>query len=558
MPKLLSGQILRDGGSGQFITLPGAQPALGPSPSTGTGFTLITDAAGVTSYSNILGNIVFSNGTLTNYVTNQDFQVGTSGTGTFKIHAPTQFLNSVLFANSLTFVDLLASGLVRFNSGVNSTASNNGTLVVDGGVGITKDVFIDGILDVQDGLNVHGTVELSPAGYSVTISPSSGGLLTISPSAIGSINNLTVGALTPQSGKFTTLEASGDTLITSLTSSTSTATGALVVRGGVGVGADLNASRIFDNANRVISQAYVGPGLSISTNTGPVVTLTNTGVLSLIAGTGTFVSNTTGNVTIWTYGNTFQQVTEQGNTTTLPVYFNNTINATATNTGSIIIAGGVGIAKDIFIGGNIYANNLNPSQIYAYTATFTSTQITGLAGNTTTLSSNALYVAGGTGVQGNLTVGGSGFFYGNLTVFGTLTTVVSSVADIGRKVLALSTSAGPSILAIDSGITVGPISSPFVKFLFDGVNNWKSTGNVIPSTNGGYDLGTSANNWNDLFVQFARVTDGTNATNTTSGALTVVGGAGIGRNLYVGGQARILNDIDSSSTSTGALTVVGA
>jgi hypothetical protein len=60
MPKLLSSQVLRTVGNGQYITLAGAQPALGPTPSTTTGFTLVTDAIGNTSYSDRLGDITFS------------------------------------------------------------------------------------------------------------------------------------------------------------------------------------------------------------------------------------------------------------------------------------------------------------------------------------------------------------------------------------------------------------------------------------------------------------------------------------------------------------------
>ena len=60
----LDGSVLRDGGSGDFITLEGAQPALGPSPTTSTGFTLITDEVGRTRYASSLGNLEFSTGTI--------------------------------------------------------------------------------------------------------------------------------------------------------------------------------------------------------------------------------------------------------------------------------------------------------------------------------------------------------------------------------------------------------------------------------------------------------------------------------------------------------------
>jgi hypothetical protein len=53
------------------------------------------------------------------------------------------------------------------------------------------------------------------------------------------------------------------------------------------------------------------------------------------------------------------------------------------------------------------------------------------------------------------------------------------------------------------------------------------------------------------------MTDGTNATSTTTGTLIVTGGVGISQNLYAGGAARFTAGTASSSTTTGALVVTG-
>jgi len=50
MPRLLSGSTLRRGGSGEFLDLKGAQPQLPPTPTTSTGYTLVTDNLLRTSY----------------------------------------------------------------------------------------------------------------------------------------------------------------------------------------------------------------------------------------------------------------------------------------------------------------------------------------------------------------------------------------------------------------------------------------------------------------------------------------------------------------------------
>jgi hypothetical protein len=462
MPKLLSGQVLRTGGSGQFIALPGAQPALGPTPNTSTGYTLITTPTGITSYSNSLGNVSFFEGSLTNYIPGQNITINVSTSGALVVNAPTIFNNSVLFASTLTFTDLLATGHIRFTGNFGSNAYTTGTLIVTGGVGISENLY---------------------------------------------------------------------------------------------VGNEIHAPRIYDNEVRVISRVQAGVGLS-GGGIGPSVTLTNTGVLSLTAGTGTFVSTSTGDVVVWTYGNTLQDVLTQGNSATIKAYFYNQTNATSVNTAAIVISGGLGVGKDVVVGGTITADNLISNTVVSTNAVFTTTVINGQLSSTSTIRDNALYVAGGVGVQTDLTVGNNAFIYGNLTVLGTATQVIYNVADVGRKVIALSTSAGPAILSIDSGITVGPIANPFVKFLFDGVSSWKSQGNIIPSTGNTYNVGSVSYQWANVYSQKATLGN-TQATSTLSGALQIAGGAGIVGNLYVGGISRIVNSTSATSTLTGALQIQG-
>ena len=462
MPNLLSGQRLRSGGSGQFISLPNAQPALGPSPSTGTGYTLITTPTGITSYASSLGNIQFSQGSLTNYIPGQDISIYVSSTGSLQIYAPTVFNNTVLFKNTFTFTDLEATGHVRFTGGFGSTSYTTGTLVVTGGVGISENLYVNQLI---------------------------------------------------------------------------------------------NASQVFDDNIRVIRQVITGKGLG-GGGYGPVVSLTNTGVTSLTAGTGTFVSTTTGDVVVWTYGNTLQDVLRQGNSATINAYFYNTTNATTAGAAAIVISGGLGVGKDVIVGGKINSTNILTSALTATNAVFTTTVINGLASSTSTLRNNALYVAGGAGIQTDLAVGNDAVIYGNLTVLGTATQVVYNIADVGRKIVALSTSAGPSLLSIDSGITVGPIAAPFAKFLFDGNSSWKSTGNIIPSMNNTYNLGSIAYQWNTVYSQTARF-GSAQSNDIASGAVIIDGGIGIGGNTYIGGLTRVTDTTSATSTLTGALQVQG-
>jgi hypothetical protein len=67
---------------------------------------------------------------------------------------------------------------------------------------------------------------------------------------------------------------------------------------------DISAGNLFDNSNRVVTSVTpsAGNGISLTTVTtsGPSTSFTvnNTGVLSLIAGTGITLSGSTGNITV--------------------------------------------------------------------------------------------------------------------------------------------------------------------------------------------------------------------------------------------------------------------
>lgn len=106
MPRLISGSVLRRGGSGEFIDLEGAQPQLPVSPSTGTGFTLVTDNLLRTSYNSSLGFIEFNTASMYSSLPQ----------GTIRI---------------------LATGTAFL-----STGTQSGTLVITGGVGIGANMHV--------------------------------------------------------------------------------------------------------------------------------------------------------------------------------------------------------------------------------------------------------------------------------------------------------------------------------------------------------------------------------------------------------------------------------
>jgi len=231
-----------------------------------------------------------------------DGQLFTIGTNTWVWNAT---LNAwTKYNNPITTIPILTvTNSLIVTTSTQSTSSTTGAVVVTGGVGIGGN------------LNVAGNLSVSTAGTAA------GG---------GSIN---AGTINATSGTFSILT------VTSSTVSRSPTTGALVVKGGLGVGGNLwIGGSLYAGGGLVLTTASFNDSLSA----GPDISITQVG------GNVLRISNTS----------TLQTVTSRGNTTTNRVLFLNTTNSTSTTTGAITITGGVGIGRDLFVGGNVYAANL--------------------------------------------------------------------------------------------------------------------------------------------------------------------------------------------------------
>lgn len=121
MPRLLSGSTLRKGGSGEFLDLRSAQPQLPPTPTTSTGYTIVTDSLLRSSYSSSLGNLEFNSGTVYSNIPNRNIVL--AGTGT---------------------------GVVVVSGGIVSAGTNTGALIVQGGVGVSRGLW------TGDDIHVNG------------------------------------------------------------------------------------------------------------------------------------------------------------------------------------------------------------------------------------------------------------------------------------------------------------------------------------------------------------------------------------------------------------------
>lgn len=120
MPSLLSGKVLRAGGSGQYLNVQNAQPQLPKSPTTSTGYTIVTDSLLNTTYRSSLGNVEFNQGSLWSNIPNGNLSFVGTGTGVVSIPRTTA-----------------------------STGSSSGALVVAGGIGVAGAIYTGADINVN-------------------------------------------------------------------------------------------------------------------------------------------------------------------------------------------------------------------------------------------------------------------------------------------------------------------------------------------------------------------------------------------------------------------------
>jgi len=124
------------------------------------------------------------------------------------------------------------TGTINLTNTTQSTSIATGSLIISGGVGITKNVFVGGTLNAY-GVAVQGTTGVSTLTYSGT------GAFAISvPSASGTI------ALTSNLSSYAPLAGAtftGALLNSNTTDSTTSTTGSIITSGGIGVAKAINA-----------------------------------------------------------------------------------------------------------------------------------------------------------------------------------------------------------------------------------------------------------------------------------------------------------------------------
>ena len=186
-------------------------------------------------------------------------------------------------------------GAVKFNDTTQSSSKDTGSVILEGGAGIEKNLYVGGGAEVTGVATVTGTLDAN-------------GALTVAGAA----------------------DFATDVDIDDATQSSSTATGALKVDGGVGI----------------VKNLFVGGGAQVTGVTTITGTLDANGALDVdghtelddvnVAGAATFAGAIDANST-----SDFNGVVTVSNTT----------QSSSKDTGAIIVEGGAGIEKNLFVGG---------------------------------------------------------------------------------------------------------------------------------------------------------------------------------------------------------------
>jgi hypothetical protein len=465
-----------------------------------------------------------------------------------ELSVKTRVINST--SSTSTDASLLVTGGITSLISTDATSSSSGgSLTTIGGVAVGKKLYVGGNAFISGGsvsvspLTTNGQTGLSfynDTNFSGNVWRIGQNLPTTSVSSFGISYDGTFSLVVSSSGVIN---------LPNTTVSSSTSTGALTISGGVGILLDLNVG-----GN--ISGTWNGTVVSVSKGGTGASTLTSTGVL---IGNGTSAVST---VSGFTFSSNVLE--------TIKFSVTDATDSTSSTSGSVIISGGVGIAKKLFVGtelnvsGNIsFASgdslicNLSPGNIGSVSITSGSTYDNSVGAGILLKSNDSVSVPGKIVLNcGN--VNNSGYLSvitGNVERMAVLYngTVSFTSADqaISTTVGAVKIAGG---LAVVKNVYIGGILNVAGSIQLSTITSGTWNGDVIDVAYGGtgnstftsgrliYGNGTGALQTNSG-LSFAGVTltvprlsssDTTQSTSSSTGAITTAGGLGVSKNVHFG------------------------
>ena len=137
-------------------------------------------------------------------------------------------------------VNVKATGITTLSNTTDSTSSTTGGLIVSGGVGVAKNLFVGDAIDVTKDIKVGAAATVTG---SLTVSGGVVGNVTGTATGLTGTPNISCGTIAGSTGTF-----SSAVNVDATTDSTSATSGALIVDGGLGVAKNV----------------YIGAGLSVA------------------------------------------------------------------------------------------------------------------------------------------------------------------------------------------------------------------------------------------------------------------------------------------------------
>jgi len=305
-----------------------------------------------------------------------------------------------------------------------ATSTSTGAVRVLGGVGVAGNVYASGFNGNLDGTRAN-VGQLSVSGTVVgSLYLTGSDTIYINGSSVSTSASAFTGGTVPGYTLFqTVIEARGNIFANSQVASTGTTTGALVVNGGAGIGGAVYAGSI---QNTPIGSTTASTGIfTVLKATGNIVAASGidsvgvtTGALVVKGGLGVsgnvYIGGSINNTPIGVYGagvGNFLTIgdTYSGSGTFTRLTVQNTTTSANTTSGAIVVAGGVGVGGNVFANG-LYSNNIG----FANGTPFVSTSIY----STSEITSNV--TSGQVGLS-LATTGVAAGSYGNVTHFPTFT-----------------------------------------------------------------------------------------------------------------------------------------
>lgn len=251
---------------------------------------------------------------------------GLTSTGNFNVGSPSVLNVDSSTGNTLISGTLSIADITTVTDTTDSTSKDTGSLILEGGLGVEKAVFIGTDINVGGTSTLIGNVDLR-------------------------------GQLSNSTGDVTINDV---TKISDTSASTSSLTGALQVSGGVGIAGALYAGGKIDTASTTSSTTTTSGSITTAGGVGIAENL-NVGGTVKLSGTTTSTNATSGVLQI-SGGVGIAENLNVGTGGTVKAL--NTTDSTSISTGALQVSGGAGVAKNLYVGETLNTKSITSINEY--------------------------------------------------------------------------------------------------------------------------------------------------------------------------------------------------